>query len=166
MANLKIRFTRDYQQLDEKVLDFVEGQVVSMNEASAMHYVNRQVAVIAGRNEKAGKPSKQVAADLKGGSKKDPEKKTVGEKISHSVKAGIDAITGKGKDTGKRDGPVEGKAIGEGGGSTEGKSTGEGEGPTEGKATGEGEGSMEGKAIGEGEGSTEGKATGEGEGKK
>jgi len=63
MSKLKIRFLKDHQQFDEKMLEFAEGEVCSMNEASAMHYVNRQVAELVGAKTKVGKPEKQIKMD-------------------------------------------------------------------------------------------------------
>lgn len=69
MSKLKIRFLKDHQQFDKKLFEFAEGEVCSMNEASAMHYVNRKVAEIVDEKAKTGKAKKAPAK--KSGGKKD-----------------------------------------------------------------------------------------------
>ena len=68
MSKLKIRFLKDHQQFDKKLLEFAEGEVCTMNEASAMHYVNRGAAEIVDGKTKTGK-AKETPAKKSGGKK-------------------------------------------------------------------------------------------------
>lgn len=43
---MKIRFTRDYGVKDAEAKQYREGDVLTVNKASALHFVNRGAAVI------------------------------------------------------------------------------------------------------------------------
>ena len=85
MKNLKIVFLKDYEQFDEELLEFKAGQVKTMNEASAMHYVNRNVAELVDGKAKAEKPTKQESLPVDP-PKEDPPKKDTKKVVQPKAK--------------------------------------------------------------------------------
>ncbi len=141
MAKLKIRFLKDHDVFDEELRSFVKDEVVSLEEPSANHFVNRKLAEIVPPSTKLFKPERQIempievsqealefAGELRvlsdsivsGDTKPeevlsvfaesvpdaDPDKMSLGQRLSHSVRAGLDKITGNSTDKATEDAKV------------------------------------------------------------